>query len=358
MTDVWSGLNVFQYVSFRALGAAATALIISLLIGPYVIAQLAILKFGQPIREAGEVHKLAELHAAKRGTPTMGGVLILISLFVATLLWAVPTNQFVWLALLSTLFMGIVGFLDDYTKIKQKNSAGISMRLKFSCQALVALGVGLYLILTPETNDMARTLQIPFIKDYIIDLGWFALVFFIFVISGTSNGVNFTDGLDGLAIGCTITTALSYAVFAYVSSNAEMAEYLRIPRIAGTEELTVFCMALAGAGLGFLWYNCNPAQVFMGDTGSLAIGGALSVVAICVSQELLLVIVGGIFVLEAVSVILQIGSFKLTGKRIFSMAPLHHHFELKGWKENTVVVRFWLMSIIFAIVGLASLKLR
>lgn len=352
-------LNVFSYITFRGIGAAATAFLISILFGNWVIRKLIALKFGQPIRTAEEVHKLFELHGAKKGTPTMGGLLIIGSILLATFLWARPTNPFVWLVLGSMLFLGAVGFYDDWLKVTKKSSSGISSRLKFALQCLLALVFTAFFLLHPKLSELAQSLYVPFFKEPIVTgMGLFTFVFFLLVIVGTSNAVNLTDGLDGLAIGCTATVASAYAALAYLAGNAKAAAYLQIPFVIYSGELAVVCAALLGACLGFLWWNAHPARVFMGDTGSLAIGGMLGAVAICCKQEILLVIVGGVFVLEALSVILQVGSFKLTGRRIFRMAPLHHHFELSGWKENTVIVRFWILSVLFALLGLATLKLR
>jgi phospho-N-acetylmuramoyl-pentapeptide-transferase len=314
---------------------------------------------GQPIRLASEVHRLAELHGGKQGTPTMGGVLIIGAVIISSALWARPDNRFVWLALFSMLYLGALGFADDYLKVAKKKSAGVSGRYKLLFQMILAIIVTSVFLTSPLIEVQARSLYVPFIKAPVIaNMSWFTFVFFALVITGSSNAVNLTDGLDGLAIGCTVTVTFAYGLLSYAAGNFRIAEYLQVPFYPFTGELTVVCAALVGAGLGFLWFNCHPAQVFMGDTGSLAIGGMLGVVAICCKQELLLVVVGGVFVIEAVSVILQVLSFKLTGRRIFAMSPLHHHFELVGWKENTVIVRFWILSAIFALFGLATLKLR
>ena len=353
------GTNVFKYITFRAIGAAMTSFLLCLIFGNWVIRKLIGLKIGQPIRTKAEVHKLAELHGAKRGTPTMGGVLILGSVTLTTLLWARPDNQFVWLALFSMLWLGVVGFIDDYIKVTKKKSDGLPGRLKLLAQFALAAIVTAFFVFNPSLQIQAKELFVPFYKDALIqNLGYFTFLFFALVIVGTSNAVNLTDGLDGLATGCTITAAFAYALIAYAAGNVKIATYLQIPFYPQAGELTVLCMALLGAGMGFLWFNAHPARVFMGDTGSLAIGGVLGVVAICTKQELLLLVVGGIFVIEALSVILQVASFKLTGKRIFRMSPIHHHFELLGWQENTVIVRFWILSIMFAFLGLATLKLR
>jgi len=357
--DFFKALNVFSYITFRAICAGVTAFLISLLFGNLVIRKLISLKFGQPIRTAAEVHKLFELHGAKKGTPTMGGILLIGSIVISTLLWAKPENPFVWLVLFSTLFLGAIGLYDDWLKVSKKNSDGISSRLKFVLQCALAGIFTLFFLLNPQLSATAQQLYIPFLKDpLVLGMGAFTFIFYLLVIVGTSNAVNLTDGLDGLATGCTATVAATYAVLAYVAGNFKAATYLQVPFVQFSGELTVLCIALLGACLGFLWWNAYPARVFMGDTGSLAIGGMLGSVAICCKQELLLVIVGGVFVIEAMSVILQVASFKTTGRRIFKMSPIHHHFELSGWKENTVIVRFWILSVFFALLGLATLKLR
>jgi len=358
-SDFFKAFNVFQYITFRAICAAITSFLLSILLGNFVIRRLISLKFGQPIRTAEEVHKLFELHGAKKGTPTMGGILLIGSVLVATLAWARPENPFVWLVIFTAAFLGALGFIDDYLKVTKKSSDGISSRMKFGMQCLLAGVVTAFLLLSPSTASLAQEIYIPFFKEpFVVSLGPAMFFFYLLIIVGTSNAVNLTDGLDGLATGCTASVAAAYAVLAYVAGNIKVATYLQVPYVHFSAELTVVCMALFGACLGFLWWNCHPARVFMGDTGSLAIGGMLGVIAICCKQELLLVIVGGVFVIEALSVILQVGSFKLTGRRIIKMSPLHHHFELSGWKENTVIVRFWIMSLLFALLGLATLKLR
>ncbi|PYJ67623.1 MAG: phospho-N-acetylmuramoyl-pentapeptide-transferase [Verrucomicrobia bacterium] len=359
LSDRFIGFNVFLYVTFRAIAAAVTAFLLTLIFGNFIIRILIALKLGQPIRGAAEVHRLAELHGGKQGTPTMGGVLVIGSVFVSSLMWARLDNRFVWLVLFCMVYLGALGFADDYLKVTKKKSEGISGRIKLVFQIALALIVTAVFLTSPLLEVQARSLYVPFVKAPVIaNMGWFTFVFFLLVIVGSSNAVNLTDGLDGLAIGCTITVAFAYALLSYAAGNFRIAEYLQVPFYPFAGELTVVCSALIGAGLGFLWFNCFPAKVFMGDTGSLSIGGMIGVVAICCKQELLLVVVGGVFVIEAVSVILQVMSFKLTGKRIFVMSPLHHHFELTGWKENTVIVRFWILSIIFALLGLATLKLR
>ena len=357
-TDV-GVFNVFTYVTFRSVAAAITGFVISLLFGNFTIRKLISLKVGQPIRTAAEVHRLAELHGGKAGVPTMGGVLIIAAVLISSILWARPDNRFVWLALFAMTVTGGLGFADDYLKVTKKKSEGISGRFKLLIQLIVAGIVTAVFLTSPLLEVQARSLYLPFFKMPVIaNMGLFTFVFFAIVIAGASNAVNLTDGLDGLAIGCTITVAFTYSLLTYAAGNFRIAEYLQVPFYPFTGELTVVCSALVGAGLGFLWFNCHPAKMFMGDTGSLAIGGLIGVVAICCKQELLLVVVGGVFVIEAVSVIAQVLSFKMTGKRILLMSPLHHHFELSGWKENTVIVRFWILSAVFALLGLATLKLR
>jgi phospho-N-acetylmuramoyl-pentapeptide-transferase len=359
LSDQFIGFNVFSYVTFRAVAAAITAFAISLLSGNFVIRKLISLKVGQPIRTAEEVRRLAELHGPKQGTPTMGGVLVIGAVFISSFLWARPDNRFVWLVLFSMIYLGVLGFMDDYLKVTKKKTDGVSGRTKLVAQIALAALVTAVFLTSPLLEVQARSLYLPFFKSPVIDnMSWLTFVFFAGVIVGASNAVNLTDGLDGLAIGCTVTVAFAYALLSYAAGNYRIAEYLQVPFYPFAGELTVVCGALVGAGLGFLWFNCHPAKVFMGDTGSLAIGGAIGVVAICCKQELLLAIVGGVFVIEAISVILQVISFQTTGRRIFLMSPLHHHFELAGWKENTVIVRFWILSAVFSLLGLATLKLR
>lgn len=359
------GFNVFQYITFRAMAAAMTSFLLCILLGHWVIRRLISLKLGQPIRTADEVHKLFELHGKKAGTPTMGGVLIHGAVIVSALLWARPDNMAVWLLIFTIVACGALGFWDDWLKVSKKNSGGISERTKLFGQIAVAGVVAAFFLLNPATEIQARALYVPFYKAPVIEnLGWWSVVFFGLVIVGTSNAVNLTDGLDGLAAGCTATSALAFGVLSYASGNVKIAQYLQIPYYPFAGELSIVCLALAGASVGFLWFNAHPAQMFMGDTGSLAIGGLLGVVAICCKQELLLVLVGGVFVIEATSVLIQRIVFKVTkrlygeGRRVFKMAPIHHHFELKGWPENVVIVRFWILSILFALLGLATLKLR
>jgi phospho-N-acetylmuramoyl-pentapeptide-transferase len=359
LSGQFGGFNVFSYVTFRAVAAAVTAFVISLASGNFVIRKLISLKVGQPIRTADEVRRLAELHGPKQGTPTMGGVIIIGAVFISTMLWARLDNRFVWLAMFAMVYLGALGFVDDYLKVTKKKTDGVHARVKLLAQLILAAIVTAVFLTSPLLEVQARSLYLPFFKLPVIDnMSWFTFIFFAIVIVGSSNAVNLTDGLDGLAIGCTVTVAFAYALLSYAAGNFRIAEYLQVPFYPFTGELTVVCGALVGAGLGFLWFNCYPAKVFMGDTGSLAIGGMIGVVAICCKQELLLAVVGGVFVIEAISVILQVLSFKTTGKRIFAMSPIHHHFELMGWKENTVIVRFWILSGVFALLGLATLKLR
>ena len=354
-------LNLFKYHTFRAGGAAITAFVLSLMFGDKLICKLISLKIGQPIRTAEEVHKLAELHGKKAGTPTMGGILILGTIVFSTLLWAKWDNIMVWIVLFTTLGLGALGFRDDYLKISKKNSKGVSARTKLVWQTSVAIIAGFaFAYLVPEdSGHTLRALYIPFVKDAVItDMGIFAVAMFSLIIVGASNAVNLTDGLDGLATGCSLTTALAYTGFGYICGNAKYSDYLGVAHHSLANELPIIAMALAGACLGFLWFNAHPAKMFMGDTGSLALGGCIAALAIGCKQEIVLALVGGVFVMEAMSVILQVWSFKSRGKRIFRMAPIHHHFELAGWHENQVIVRFWIMSLLFALLGLATLKLR
>ncbi|MFI0347838.1 MAG: phospho-N-acetylmuramoyl-pentapeptide-transferase [Chthoniobacterales bacterium] len=351
--------HVFQYISFRAMGAGLTSFLLCLFFGKIVIKRLIKLKVGQPIRTADEVHELNTLHHRKEGTPTMGGLLLIGAVILSSLFWARPTNPLVWILLFTAAYLCALGFADDYLKVTKKKSAGISSRLKFLLQTLLALIVTLFFCFMPSLAAQAQQLYLPFFKEPVIaHLGVLTFVFYLLIIVGSSNAVNLTDGLDGLAAGCTVIAAVAYAVFNYVAGNLKIATYLEIPHNSYSGELAVVSMALAGAALGFLWWNCFPASVFMGDTGSLAIGGMLGVLAISCKQELILIIIGGVFVAEALSVILQVASFQTTGRRIFKMSPLHHHFELSGWKESTVTVRFWIMAIILGIIGLGTLKLR
>ena len=346
--------NVFRYITFRAVFAAVTALVISLLLGPPVIRMLAGLGVGQEVRDDGP-----KTHMKKAGTPTMGGVLILTSVVFSTLLWADVLNRYVLVALTATIVLGLLGFWDDLRKVKGRSPRGVRGRTKLMVQTALAVGIAAYLMICPSTRGFITELTVPFLKHPVVaNIGIFYVLLAFLVIVGSSNAVNLTDGLDGLAIGCVIIAALSYSVMSYVVGNYKFASYLQLRYIAGTGELAVFCAAIAGAGLGFLWYNSPPAQVFMGDTGSLALGGAVGTVALLIKKELVLLLVGGLFVVEALSVLLQVVSFKLRGKRIFLCAPLHHHFELRGWSETKVTIRFWILAIIFALLSLSTLKLQ
>ena len=352
LQQYYSGFNVFRYLTFRAILGVLTALLISLWIGPGMIKRLASYKIGQNVRDDGP-----QSHLSKAGTPTMGGALILVSVAISTLLWSDLYNRQVWVALIVTLLFGAIGFVDDYRKLVGGSSKGLSARAKYFWQTLFGLGAALFLFNTAQ-QPIETTLIVPFLKDVMIPLGAGFVILAYLVIVGSSNAVNLTDGLDGLAILPTVMVAGALGVFSYVTGHVTFANYLGIPYIHGVGELVVFCSALVGAGLGFLWFNTYPAQVFMGDVGALALGAALGVVAVMVRQELVLLIMGGVFVMETVSVILQVASFKLTGRRIFRMAPLHHHFELKGWPEPRVIVRFWIITVILVLFGLATLKVR
>ncbi len=353
-------IHLLNSITFRAGMAAMLAFGLSMLIAPGLIRRLISMKIGQPLRTAEEVHKLAELHGDKAGTPTMGGVMIVGTVLMSVMLFARLNNPLVWTVMFVFIGLGLIGFLDDYQKVTKKNSKGISGRVKIVGQLLVSMIAGFYLITNPATSEYIRELHVPFHKGPLVaDMGWFCLPFFALVVVGCSNAVNLTDGLDGLAIGCSINVALAYAAFCYLVGHQELGQrYLLIPHSPYAGELTIVCLALVGAGLGFLWFNCHPAKIFMGDTGSLALGGAFAALAICSKHEAALIIVGGVFVMEAGSVILQVASFKLRGKRIFRMSPIHHHFELKGWHEGQVIVRFWMLSLLCALFGLATLKLR
>ncbi|WP_333842852.1 phospho-N-acetylmuramoyl-pentapeptide-transferase [Pelomicrobium sp.] len=345
--------NVFSYITLRTVLAALTALIISFIVGPAMIRKLTAYKIGQAVRDDGP-----QTHLAKAGTPTMGGALILVSIAVTTLLWADLTNRYVWAVLLTTLGFGLIGWVDDYRKVVHRNPKGLSARAKYFWQSIIALAVALYLVHS-ATLPAQTELIVPFFKAVAIPLGTVGFVILAyFVIVGTSNAVNLTDGLDGLAIMPTVMIGGALAIFAYVAGHSVFSRYLGVPYIPGAGELAVFCGALGGAGLAFLWFNAYPAEVFMGDVGALALGAALGVIAVIVRQEIVLFIMGGVFVVETLSVMLQVASYKLTGKRIFRMAPLHHHYELKGWKENQVVVRFWIITMMLVLFGLSTLKLR
>ncbi|MCW8890984.1 MAG: phospho-N-acetylmuramoyl-pentapeptide-transferase [Sedimenticola sp.] len=352
LTQFSSGFSVFQYLTLRAILGILTALMISFIVGPVMIRRLTHHQIGQTVRSDGP-----QSHLSKAGTPTMGGTLLLVAVAVSTLLWANLSNRYVWIVILVTLLFGVIGFYDDYKKLVLNDSRGLSARYKYLWQSIVGAGAA-YALFTTSSLPAETQLIIPFFKQVVIDMGPWFIVLGYFVIVGTSNAVNLTDGLDGLAIMPTVLVAGALGIFAYASGHAQIANYLLIPHLPGVGEMVIFCGALVGAGLGFLWFNAYPAQVFMGDVGALALGAALGVVAVIVRQELVLLIMGGVFVMETVSVMLQVASFKLTGRRIFRMAPLHHHFELKGWPEPRVIVRFWIITVILVLVGLASLKIR
>ncbi|GAB4169347.1 MAG: phospho-N-acetylmuramoyl-pentapeptide-transferase [Wenzhouxiangellaceae bacterium] len=353
LTDVLAmDLALFRFITFRTIMAALTALAVSLAVGPSFIRFLQARKLGQPIREVGP-----KAHFDKAGTPTMGGALILCSVLVATLLWADPANRYVWTVLFVLVGFGAIGFVDDYRKLRYNDSRGLSAAAKYSLQSVLALAAASFLYLTADVPG-ATTLLVPVLKDVAIELGPMYVVLAYFVIVGASNAVNLTDGLDGLAIVPAVLVALGLGIFAYAAGNAIFASYLGFPFLPGAGEITIIAAALAGAGLGFLWFNTYPAQVFMGDTGALSVGAVLGTMAVIARQELVFFLMAGIFVLETVSVILQVASFKLTGRRIFRMAPLHHHFELNGWPEPRVIVRFWIISVVLVLIGLATLKVR
>mgnify|MGYP001577185208 CR=1 FL=1 len=356
LIDFFSPFNVFKYITFRSVYAAVTALLICFILGPFVIKRLQILKFGQTIR-----WEVQDTHNHKAGTPTMGGLLVIAALLLSTLLWARLDNPLVWIAIFSAIWFGGIGFIDDYFKIIRSPS-GVKAWQRLVLEALGAFFIAFYMYHFAEspTDGVSTntTLFLPFFKYIKIELGWFFIPFAIMVIVGAANAVNLTDGLDGLAIGCTAFVAVAYTALSYVTSHAEISKYLGIVHLPQSGELTVFCAALSGAALGFLWYNCHPARVFMGDTGALAIGGSLGTIAIYTKNEILLVIIGGIFVAEVLSVIIQVISFKTRGKRVFKRTPIHHHFELIGWSESKIVVRFWIISAILLIIALSTLKLR
>ena len=361
--------RIFRYLTFRTAFASGTALLIALLIGPWVIQKLREFQIGQYVRDDGP-----QSHLKKTGTPTMGGVLIVIAILLPTVLWADPSNPFIWICVFSTLAFGAIGFADDYIKVVQRRSLGLTARAKLFWQGMAGAAVAIALVVLDQFGKFSTQLTVPFIKQWSPDLLWRVwpstlphlgllaflpfIAFVIFVLMGSSNAVNLTDGLDGLAIVPTIIAAAVFALIAYLAGNHVFADYLRIREVPGTGELAVFCSAMIGAGLGFLWFNAPPARVFMGDTGSLALGGALGAVAVAAKHEIVLAIVGGLFVVETLSVVIQVFWYKRTGRRVFLMAPLHHHFEKKGWAEPTIVIRFWIVSIILALIGLSSLKIR
>lgn len=350
LRDIISFFNVFRYITFRSAMAALTAFLISLLLGPGIIKMLIRFNIGDNIKE-----ELNGIHGTKKNTPTMGGILIILAVLFSNLLWADVLNKYIILALFTLVWLGITGFIDDYLKHVRKKSKGLTAAAKFTSQIILGVILGTLLFLDPQVRV---SLDVPFLKDISINLGIFYILFVVLVITSSSNAVNLTDGLDGLAIGIVIMVAISFSILSYVSGNIKLSDYLIIPYIPGSGELTVFCASIMGAGLGFLWFNCYPASIFMGDVGSLALGGAIGVVALLIKKELLLIVVGGIFVAEALSVILQVLSFRLTGRRIFKMAPLHHHFQFSGWAESKVIVRFWIVASLLALLTIVTLKTR
>lgn len=352
MVQFDSGFNVFQYITMRTILGALTSLFIALIVGPFLIESLNKYQIGQSVRDDGP-----QSHINKAGTPTMGGLLILISIAFSTLCWADLGNRFIWVVFLVTVAFGVIGWVDDYRKVVKRDPVGLVPRWKYFWQSVIGLTAAVYLFMSADLQTETQ-LILPFIKSVNLELGWFFVVLAYFVIVGSSNAVNLTDGLDGLAILPTVMVAAALAIFAYVTGRTDYAQYLAIPYVPGVGEVSVFCAAIVGSGLGFLWFNTYPAQVFMGDIGALALGAAIGTVSVVVRQELVLFIMGGVFVIETVSVILQVASFKLTGRRIFHMAPLHHHYELKGWPEPRVIVRFWIITFILVLIGLSSLKIR
>jgi phospho-N-acetylmuramoyl-pentapeptide-transferase len=354
LRDFVSAFNIFRYITFRAVMAALTAFVLSLIFGPLLIKKLKALKVGEKINK-DDSSRLDDLHRHKQDTPTMGGILILGAVITATLLWADVTNRNIWIVLLSLTWLGVTGFIDDYLKQVKKKSKGINATVKLTSQIVLGLALGTIILLGAQQSVR---LDLPFLKDVSLDLDGLYIIFVILVVAGSSNAVNLTDGLDGLAIGIVVMVAIAFSILCYVSGNFNLSSYLLVPYIRGSGELTVFCASIVGAGLGFLWFNCYPASIFMGDVGSLALGGAIGTVALLIKKEFLLIIVGGIFVIEALSVILQVGSFKLTKKRIFKIAPLHHHFQFLNWPENKVIVRFWIIAGLLALFTLVTLKIR
>ncbi|MGQ0722575.1 MAG: phospho-N-acetylmuramoyl-pentapeptide-transferase [Candidatus Eiseniibacteriota bacterium] len=353
LRDEFFAFNVFRYITFRSAYSALTAFLLALALGPWVISKLREKGIVKRVREEGP-----ESHQGKTGTPTMGGLLLICAITVPTLLWADLNNREVRIALFATIWLGALGFLDDYLQVVRKRPKGLIGRAKLAGQITLGLLASASILLTLDRGEIATATTMPFLKERVLDLGWLYVPFVVLVLTGTSNAVNLTDGLDGLAIGTVVFAAVAFALLSYVSGHSKIAEYLQILYVPGAGELTVFCAAVFGASLGFLWYNSHPAEIFMGDTGSLALGGALGIVAILIKMELILVIVGGLFVVEALSVILQVGSYRLRGKRIFKMAPIHHHFELMGWPESKVVIRFWIVAGLLALLSLSTLKLR
>lgn len=354
LRELWFGFNVFKYITFRAVMASLTAFLISVIVGPIIIGWLKRMNFGENIKRE-HVESLYDIQKHKQGTPTMGGVLIILAIAASVILWADITNQYVLVALASFLWLGLIGFGDDYTKIMKKRNLGLRPGAKLLGQFVLGFLLAVYIMFC---TPIPQSLTIPFVKNIIVNLGILYVLFVVLVITSASNAVNLTDGIDGLAIGCTVIAALPYAVMSYITGNVKVSEYLNVFYLPGAGELTIFCAAMAGAGLGFLWFNSHPASVFMGDTGSLALGGGIGVVAVLIKKELLLFLVGGIFVFEALSVVLQVAWFKSTGKRLFLMSPVHHHFQHLKWEESKITVRFWIIGIILALASLATLKLQ
>lgn len=356
LANEYSIFNIFRYITFRSGGAIITSLLICFILGPKIIRWLkSKQKDGQPIREDGpESHLLT-----KQGTPTMGGLMIILSVLISTFLWADLSNRFVWVVILVTIGFAVLGFIDDYKKLTKRSSNGISGKIKLLFQIVLSVGIAIWIVdISSSYSQNSTYIAFPFFKDFLLDLGYFYVFFAAFVMVGSSNAVNLTDGLDGLAIVPVMIAIMCFAIISYLVGNSVFSEYLKINAVPGTGELTIICAAVIGAGLGFLWFNAPPAQVFMGDTGSLSLGGMLGAISVITKHEIVLAIVGGIFVVETLSVIIQVYYFKMTGKRVFLMAPIHHHFEKKGWSESTVVIRFWIISVIFALIGLSTLKLR
>ncbi len=354
LKDFYFGFNIFRYITFRAAMAAVTTFLLCLIFGPFFINKLKKMKI-QEIAKRHDCPDLDKFVDSKQGTPTMGGIFIVGSIIISVLLWADLANRFILLTLMTCIWLYILGFIDDYYKLKGIGKRGLPKRTKLLWEVLLGCFIGAYVYFSPETTTK---LAIPFVKDFIITMGWFYIPFVAIVLIGTSNAVNLTDGLDGLAIGCVLIVSITLAILSYVAGNVNFSEYLLVPYVSGAGELTVFCAALIGASLGFLWFNCFPATIFMGDTGSLALGGTLGVIAVFIKQEMVLAIAGGVFVAEALSVILQVASFRLYGKRIFKMSPLHHHFQFCGWKESKIIIRFWIIGIILALLALTTLKIR
>lgn len=354
LKDLWFGFNIFKYITFRASMAAITSFVICVILGPPIIEALRRFRINQHVRKE-YVESLSGFHDSKEGTPTMGGLLILVSLLVSSILWCRLDNDFVILVLGGAVWLGLVGLIDDCIKLKTRSAKGLAGFTKIAGQAVLALIVGLFVV---NNNAVGTDLYVPFLKNAVMNLGIFYILFVLFVIVGASNAVNITDGLDGLAIGCMIFVSLTYAVMAYVTGNALTSTYLHVFYLPGSGELACISAAMVGAGLGFLWFNCHPADVFMGDTGALALGGTIAIISVLIKKEILLLLAGGVFVFESLSVIIQVISFKTRGKRVFRMSPIHHHFQLKGWPESRITVRFWIISAILAMVSIAALKVR